>query len=764
MSRPSGWPEKIRVARIFIFSFCQAPWAMGQCCFRVVCALPMYNTSAHTYVGLVSRPSGWSEKTRVARIFIFSFCQAPWSMGQCCFCVVCALPMYNTSAHTYVGFVSRPSGWPEKIHVARIFIFSFCQAPWSMGQCCFCVVCALPMYNTSAHTYVGFVSRPSGWPEKIRNARFFIFSFCQATWSMGQCCFCVVCALPMYNTSAHTYVGLVSRPSGWSEKTRVARIFIFFLLSSSLVNGAMLFLCCLRIANVQYKCTHVRRICVTTQWVAGENPRRADFYFFLLPSYLVNGAMLFLCCLRIANVQYKCTHVRRTCVPTQWAVGENSRRADFCFFFCQAPFVVFFCQCLHCVRRTCVNPVWPEKIRVARIFTSSLGNGAMWFLCCLRIANVQYKCTHVRRTCVTTQWVVVENSRRADFYFFFCQAPWAMGQCCFCVVCALPMYNTSAHTYVGFVSRPSGWPEKIRVARIFIFSFCQAPWSMGQCCFCVVCALPMYNTSAHTYVGFVSRPSGWPEKIRVARIFIFFLLPSSLVNGAMLFLCCLRIANVQYKCTHVRRICVTTQWVAGENPLRADFYFFFLPSYLVNGAMLFLCCLRIANVHYKCTHVRRTCVPTQWVVRENSRRADFYFFFCQAPWAMGQCCFCVFCALPMYNTSAHTYVGLVSRPSGWPEKIRVARIFGFSFAKLLGQWGNGAMGQCCFCIVCALPMYNTSAHTYVGLVSRPSGRSEKIRVARIFVFSFAKLPGQWDNVVFVFFAHCQCTIQVHTRT
>ena len=250
---------------------------------------------------------------------------------------------------------------------------------------------------------------------------------------------------------------------------------------------------------------------------------------------------------------------------------------------------------------------WPEKIRVAQIFfllPSSLVNGAMLFLCCLRIANVQYKCTHVRRTCVTTQWVVGENPRRADSIFTFCQATWSRGQFCFCVVCALPMYNTIAQTYVGLESRLSGWSERIRVARIFVFSFCQAPWLMGQCCFCVVCALPMYNTSAHTYVGLVSRPSGWPEKIRVAQI--FFLLPSSLVNGAMLFLCCLRIANVQYKCTHVRRTCVTTQWVVGENPRRADFYFYILPSYLVKGAILFLCCLRIANVQYKCTNVRRT--------------------------------------------------------------------------------------------------------------------------------------------------------------
>ena len=511
----------------------------------------MYNTSAHTYVGLVSRPSGWSEKIRVARIFIFSFCQAPWSMGQCCFCVVCALPMYNTSAHTYVGLVSRPSGWSEKFRVARIFIFSFCQAPWSMGQCCFCVVCALPMYNTSAHTYVGLVSRPSGWSEKISVARIFIFSFCQAPWSMEQCCFCVVCALLMYNTSAHTYVGLVSRPSGWSEKIRVARIFIFFLLPSSLVKKAMLFLCCLRIANVQYKCAHVCRTCVTTQWVVGENPRRADFYFFLLPSSLVNRAMLFLCCLRIANVQYKCTHVRRTCVTTQWVVGENPRRSDFYFF----------------------------------LLPSSLVNGAMLFLCCLRIAKVQYKCTHVRRTCVTTQWVVGENPRRADFYFFLLPSSLVNGAMLF--LCCLRIANVQYKcTHVRRTcARPSGWSEKIRVARIFIFSFCQASWSMGQCCFCVVCALPMYNKSAHTYVGLVSRPSGWSEKIRVARIFIFFLLPSSLVKNAMLFLCCLRIANVQYKCAHVRWTCVTTQWVVGENPRRADFYFFLLPSSLVNGAM-----------------------------------------------------------------------------------------------------------------------------------------------------------------------------------
>ena len=155
---------------------------MGQFCFCVVCAMPMYNTSAHTYVGLVSRHSGWSEEICVARIFVFSLCQAPWPMGQCCFCVVCALSMYNTSAHTYVGLVSRPSGWSEKIRVARIFVFSICQATLSMGQCCFCVVCTLPMYNTSAHTYVGLVSRPSGWPEKIRGVFFFPFAKLPGQW------------------------------------------------------------------------------------------------------------------------------------------------------------------------------------------------------------------------------------------------------------------------------------------------------------------------------------------------------------------------------------------------------------------------------------------------------------------------------------------------------------------------------------------------------------------------------------------------------
>ena len=184
----------------------------------------------------------------------------------------------------------------------------------------------------------------------------------------------------------------------------------------------------------------------------------------------------------------------------------------------------------------------------------------MLFLCSLRIANVKYKCTHVRRTCVTTQWVVGEIPRRADLYFFLLPSSLGNGAMLFRVVCALPMYNTSAHTYVGLVSRPSGLSEKIRVARIFVFSFCQAPWAIGQGCFCVVCALPMNNTSAQTCVGLETRPSGWSEKCRVARIFIF--------------------------------------------------------------------------------------------------------SFCQAPWAMGQCCIRVVCALPMYNTSAHTYVGLVSRPSG----------------------------------------------------------------------------------------------------
>ena len=249
----------------------------------------------------------------------------------------------------------------------------------------------------------------------------FYFSFCQAPWSIGHGCFCDVCALPMYNTSVHTYVGLVSRPSGWSEKS-ASRGFLFFLFAKIPGQRGLLFLCCLRIANVQCKCTHVRRTCVTTQWVVGEI-RVADFCFFLLPSSLVDGAMLFLCCLRIANVQCKCTHVRRTCVTTQWVVGEIRAARIFIFFF----------------------------------LPRFLVNGAMLFLCCLRIANVQHKCTHVRRTCVTTQWVAGEIRVARIFIFSFCQAPWSMGQCCFCVVCALPMYNTSAHTYVGLVSRPSGW-------------------------------------------------------------------------------------------------------------------------------------------------------------------------------------------------------------------------------------------------------------------------------------------------------------------
>ena len=276
----------------------------------------------------------------------------------------------------------------------------------------------------------------------------------------------------------------------------------------------------------------------------------------------------------------------------------------------------------------------------------------MLFLCCLRIANVQCKCTHVRRTCVTTQWVVGEN----------------------------------------------------RIAWFFIFSFCQAPWAMGKCCFCVVCALPMYITSAHTYVGLVSRPSGWSEKNRVARI--FFLLPSSLVNRAFLFLCCLHIANVQYKYTHVPRTCVTTQWVVGEIRV-ARIFFPFAKLLGQRGIVVFVLFAHCqCTIQVKYTHVPRICVTTQWVVGEIRVARIFIFSFCQAPWSIGQCCFCDVCALPMYNTSVHTYVGLVSRPSGWSEKS----------------------------------------------------------ASRGFFFLFAKLPGRLGNVVFVLFAHCQCTMQVHTRT
>ena len=122
-----------------------------------------------------------------------------------------------------------------------------------------------------------------------------------------------------------------------------------------------LLLCCLPIANVQYKCIHVRRTCVTTPWVAKQNPRRADFYFLLLSSSPCIVGMLFLFCLRIANVQYKCIHARRTCVTTPWVAGQNPRRADFYFL----------------------------------LLSSSPCIVGMLFLCCLRIANVQYKCIHV---------------------------------------------------------------------------------------------------------------------------------------------------------------------------------------------------------------------------------------------------------------------------------------------------------------------------------------------------------------------------------
>ena len=221
----------------------------------------------------------------------------------------------------------------------------------------------------------------------------------------------------------------------------------------------MLFLCCLRIANVQYKCIHARRTCVTTPWVAGQNPRRADFYFLLLSSSPCNVGVLFLCCLLIANVQYKCIHARRTCVTTLWVAGQNPRRADFYFL----------------------------------LLSSSPCNVGMLFLCCLRIANVQYKCIHARRTYVTTPWVAEQNPRRADFYF-------------------------------------------------------------------------LLSSSSPCIVG-------------------------------MLFLCCLRIANVQYKCIHARRTCVTTPLVAGQNPRRADFYFLLLSSSPCNVGVLFAHCQCTIQVH-----------------------------------------------------------------------------------------------------------------------------------------------------------------------
>ena len=524
--------------------------------------------------------------------------------------------------------------------------------------------------------------------------------------------------------------------------------FYFFLLPSSLVNGAMLFLCCLRIANVQCKCTRVRRTCVTTKWVVGENPRRADFYFFLLPRSLVNGAMLFLCCLRIANVQCKCTRVRRTCVTTKWVVGENPRRADFYFFLLPSSLVngamLFLCclrianvqyKCTH-LRRTCVTNQWVvgENPRRADFYffllPSSPGNGAMLFLCGLRIANVQYKCTHVRRTCDTTQWVVGENPRRADFYFFLLPSSLVNGAMLF--LCCLRIANVQYKcTHVRRTCVSTQWVVGENPRRAYFYFFL-LPSSLVNGAMLFLCCLRNANVQYKcTHVRLTCVTTQWVVGENPRRAdFYFFLLPSSLVNGAMLFLCCLRIANVQYKCTHVRRTCVTTQWVVGENPRRADFYFFLLPSSLVNGAMLFLCCLRIANVQYKCTHVRRTCVTTQWVVGENPRRADFYFFLLPSSLVNGAMLFLCCLRIANVQVQAHTLpmLGLVSRPSGWSEKIRVARIFIFSFCQ--APW---SMGQCCFCVVCALPMYNTSAHTYVGCRRKSASRGAMVNGAMLFL-------------------------------
>ena len=202
-------------------------------------------------------------------------------------------------------------------------------------------------------------------PVHCGNVVFVLFAYCQCT------------------IQVHTRTSdLCKDPVG--GRTKSASRGFFLLLSSSPCIVGMWFLCCLRIANVQYKCIHARRTCVTTPWVAGQNPRRVDFYFLLLSSSPCIVGMLFLCCLRIANVQYKCIHVRRTCVTTPWVAGQNPRRADFYF--------------LHLSSSPCIV--------------------GMLFLCCLRIANVQYKCIHVRRTCVKTPWVPGKNPRRADFYFF----------------------------------------------------------------------------------------------------------------------------------------------------------------------------------------------------------------------------------------------------------------------------------------------------------------------------------------------------------
>ena len=365
---------------------------------------------------------------------------------------------------------------------------------------------------------------------------------------------------------------LCNDPVGGRTKS-ASRGFLFFAFVKLPVHCGNVVLCCLRIANVQYKCIHARTTCETTPWVAGQNPRRADFYFLLLSSSPCIVGMLFLCCLRIANVQYKCIHARTTCVTTPWVAGQNPRRADFYFL----------------------------------LLSSSPCIGGMLFLCCLRIANVQYKCIHARRTCVTTPWVGGQNPRRADFYFLLLSSsPCIVGMLFLCCLRIANVQYKCLHARRTCVT---------------------TPWVAGQ------------N----------------PRRAD----FYFLLLSSSPCIVGMLFLCCLRIANVQYKCIHVRRTCVTTPWVAGQNPRRADLYFLLLPSSPCIVGMLFLCCLRIANVQYKCIHIRRTCVTTPWWPDKIRVARIFIFCFCQAPRAMWECCFCVVCAFPMYNTSAYTHVGLV---------------------------------------------------------------------------------------------------------
>ena len=637
-------------------------------------------------------------------------------------------------------------------------------------------LCCLRIANVQykcIHVRRTCVTTPWVAGQNPRHADFYFLLLPNSPCFVGMLFLCCLRIANVQYKCIHASRTCVTTPWVAGQSPRRADFYFLLLPNSTCIVG-MLFLCCLRIANVQYKCIHVRRTCVTTPWVAGQNPRRAEFYFFLLSSSPCNVGVLFLCCLRIANVQYKCIHVRRTCVTTPWVAGQNPRRADFYFLLLpNSPCIVgmlFLCclrianvqyKCIH-VHRTCVTTPWVAGQNPRRadfyflLLPSSPCIVGMLFLCCLRIANVQYKCIHVRRTCVTTPWVAGQNPRRADFYFLLLSSsPCNVGVLFLCCLRIANVQYKCIHVRRTCVTTPWVAGQNPRRADFYFLLLSSSPCNVGVLFLCCLRIANVQYKCIHVRRTRVTTPWVAGQNPRRAE-FYFLLLSSSPCIVGMLFLCCLRIANVQYKCKHVRRTCVTTPWVAGQNPRRADFYFLLLSNSLCIVGMLFLCCLRIANVQYKCIHVRRTCVTTPWVAGQNPRRADFYFLLLSSsPCIVGMLFLCCLRIANVQYKCIHVRRTCVTTP--WVAGQNPRRADFYFFLLPSSPCIVGMLFLCCLRI--ANVQYKC-IHVRRTCVMTPWVAGQNPRRADFYFLLLSSSP----CIVGMLFAHCQCTIQVHTRT